>query len=322
MSYYARKFVLVTGGLGFMGSNLVLALVGAGARVRIIDHSWPRGDELPVDSGSVEYVKADIRDADAVAEAMRGCSVVFNLAARSGSASSNSSPLDDLDVNARGHLTLLEGAREVAPGAKIVFASSRLVYTPALQLPVCESAPTTPISIYGIHKLAAEHYHLLYQRMYGLRATVLRITNPYGPHQRLEQNRYGIVNWLILQAVRGLDLTVYGDGGQLRDYVHVDDVVRAFMVAGEHEAADGKVFNVGSGRPVSFKEMADLVVAQAQSGSVRLIDWPEAAAQVETGDFCADITLIDQSLGWRPVIGLEAGIADTIRNYRSLASLS
>lgn len=320
MSYYAQKLVLVTGGHGFIGSNLVLALVEAGAQVRILDHSWPRTDEEPIHSESVEFLRADIRDATAVTEALRRCSVVFNLAGRSGSVASNSSPFEDLDINARGHLTLLEAAREVAPGCKVVFASSRLVYAPTQDLPVGESAATQPISIYGIHKLAGEHYHLLYQRMHGIRATVLRITNPYGPHQRPDQNRYGIVNWFIQEALRGQALTVYGEGEQLRDYIHINDVVRALMTAGVHEEADGKVFNVGGGRPVSFKEMAELVVARAGSGSVRRVEWPQTAAQVETGDFCADIARIDQVLGWRPTVRLEDGIDETIRKYRSLAS--
>jgi UDP-glucose 4-epimerase len=241
---------------------------------------------------------------------------VFNLAGRSGSISSNSSPFDDLDINARGQLTLLEAVRESAPDAKIVFASSRLVYAPGLQTPVGESAPTKPISIYGIHKLAGEHYHLLYERMYGIRTAVLRITNPYGPHQRPEQNRYGIINWFIQQALRGQELNVYGDGHQLRDYVHIEDVVRALMSAGERETADGTILNIGSGTPVSFRQMADLIVECAASGSVRSIDWPANAAKVETGDFYADIRLVERTLGWQPTVRLRDGISDTITRYK------
>jgi nucleoside-diphosphate-sugar epimerase len=311
-----RGPVLVTGGLGFIGSNLVLALARAGAKVRIVDHSWPRSDDPLGEGGRVEFTKADIRDLAAIRDAVRGCSVVFNLAGRSGSLSSNSSPFDDLDINARGQLTLLEAVRESAPDAKVVFASSRLVYAPGQPTPVSESAPTRPISIYGIHKLAGEHYHLLYERMYGIRTTVLRITNPYGPHQRPEQSRYGIVNWFIQQALRGHELKVYGDGRQLRDYVHIDDVVRALIASGEEGTVTGTILNVGSGIPVSFKEMAELIVECAQSGSVRSVDWPQSAAKVETGDFFADIRLIEQSLGWQPIVQLKDGIANTIEKYR------
>jgi UDP-glucose 4-epimerase len=316
MTGYRERPVLVTGGLGFIGSNLVLTLARAGARVRIVDHSWPRSDDPLGQDGRIELTKADIRDLAALKDAVRGCSVVFNLAGRSGSVSSNSSPFDDLDINARGQLTLLEAVRESAPQAKVIFASSRLVYAPGLQSPVSEDAPTKPISIYGIHKLAGENYHLLYERMYGIRTAVLRITNPYGPHQRPEQNRYGIINWFIQQALRGQELNVYGDGHQLRDYVHIEDVVRALMSAGERETADGTILNIGSGTPVSFRQMADLIVECAASGSVRSIDWPANAAKVETGDFYADIRLVERTLGWQPTVRLRDGISDTITRYK------
>lgn len=315
----AGRRVLVTGGQGFMGFNLVRSLQASGARLSVLSLSWP---SLPESGEStldgVAFFKGDIRDSVVVDEAVEGCDLIFHLAGKSGSVASNHSPQDDLDVNSRGTLTLLDSCRRVNPGVKVVFPSSRLVYGHAARLPVAEDTPTAPLSIYGIHKLAAEQYLLLYQRLYGLRVSILRITNPYGPFQRPEQNRYGIVNWFIHEAIHDRTLTVYGEGAQLRDYIHVDDVVKAMLAAGVSPQADGRIFNVGSGRGVSFVNMAEHIVKAAGRGRVRHVAWPADAAVVETGDFVADATLISQSLGWNAMIPLEAGIEDVISRYTKL----
>lgn len=316
---YAQKRVLVTGGLGFMGLNLVRALQRTEARVCVLSRSWP---PLPgsVEStlGDVTFFHGDIRDPAVVEEAVAGCDVIFHLAGKSGPTASNASPLEDLDVNSRGLLTLLDTCRHVNPDVKIVFPSSRLVYGANPKQPTTESAPTAPLSVYGIHKWAAEQYLLLYRRLYGVRTSILRITNPYGPFQRPEQNRYGVVNWFIHQAMHDQPLTVYGKGAQLRDYVHVDDVVDAFLAAGSSPQADGKIFNVGSGRGISFLEMAELIVRTARRGSIRHMEWPADAAMVETGDFIAETTLIADELSWKARIPFEAGIKGVIERYAQL----
>lgn len=316
---YAKQCVLVTGGLGFMGFNLVRALQRTEARVRVLSRSWP---PLPgnVEStlGGVTFFHGDIRDPAVVEEAVSGSDVIFHLAGKSGPSASNASPLEDLDVNSRGLLTLLDACRHLSPEAKIVFPSSRLVYGANPHQPTSETASTAPLSVYGIHKWAAEQYLLLYQRLYGLRVSILRITNPYGPFQRPEQNRYGVVNWFIHQAMHDQPLTVYGDGAQLRDYIHVDDVVEAFLMAGTSPKAEGRIFNVGSGHGVSFLEMAELVVRTARRGSVQHVPWPPDAAIVETGDFIADTSLIAESLGWQARIPFKAGVKDVIARYAQL----
>jgi nucleoside-diphosphate-sugar epimerase len=320
LAAYSEKKVLVTGGLGFIGFNLVRALQAANAHLSVLSRSWPpRPGSVESILGGVTFFKGDIRDSAVVDEAVAGCEVIFHLAGKSGPAASNASPLEDLDVNSRGMLTLLESCRHVTPGAKIVFPSSRLVYGPHVELPATEAAPTAPLSVYGIHKRAAEEYLLLYQRMYGLRASILRITNPYGPFQRPDQNRYGIVNWFIHEAMHGRPLTVYGEGAQLRDYIHVDDVVDAMLTAGASPEADGRMFNVASGRGVSFLEMAEQIVRAAGRGRVQHVDWPADAALVETGDFVADTSLIAECLGWKARIPLESGIEDVIARYSKLA---
>jgi UDP-glucose 4-epimerase len=319
LAAYSEKRVLVTGGLGFMGFNLVRALQAANARLSVLSRSWPErpGSVESILSG-VTFFKGDVRDAAVVDEAVAGCDVIFHLAGKSGSIASNASPLDDLDVNSKGMLTLLESCRRLNPGAKIVFPSSRLVYGTNASQPTNEDAPTAPLSVYGIHKLAAEQYLLLYQRLYGVRATVLRITNPYGPFQSPEQNRYGIINWFVHEAMHNRPLPVYGKGLQLRDYVHVDDVVNAMLTAGLAAEADGRIFNVGSGRGVSFVEMAEHIIRAAGRGRVKHVEWPADAALVETGDFVADTTLIADRLGWKAKISLESGIDDVVSRYAKL----
>jgi UDP-glucose 4-epimerase len=310
---------LITGGLGFMGLNLVRALNAAQAQVRILSHSWPldaTGVAHAPEAG--DFIKGDIRDEPLVEQAVDGAEVIFHLAGHSGPTSSNLSPLEDLDVNARGELILLEACRRLNPGAKIVFPSSRLVYAPGLALPVAETAPTHPLSMYGIHKLTAENYLLLYHRLYGIRATALRITNPYGPFQRPEQDRYGIINWFIHLAMNGRPLSIYGDGSQLRDYIHIDDVVEAMLLAGASAAADARVMNLGSGSGVSLLQVANLIVETAGRGSVVHAPWPADEARVETGDFVADIRVIEELLGWHPTLSLEAGIEDVVERYEEL----
>ncbi len=319
LSAYSQKRVLVTGGLGFIGFNLVRALHAAQARVSVLNRSWPaRPGSVESNLHGVAFFKGDIRDPIAVEEAVAGCDLIFHLAGKSGSLASNASPLDDLDVNSRGTLTLLESCRRVNAVGKIVFPSSRLVYGPNTELPATERAATAPLSIYGIHKRAAEEYLLLYHRLHGIRATILRITNPYGHFQRPEQNRYGIVNWFIHEAMHDRPLTVYGEGTQLRDYVHVADVVDAMLIAGLMPEADGKIFNVGSGYGVSFVGMAEQIILAAGRGSVKHIDWPADAALVETGDFVADTSLIAATLGWRAKTSLEAGVAEVVAHYAKL----
>jgi UDP-glucose 4-epimerase len=189
-------------------------------------------------------------------------------------------------------------------------------------MPVSESWLTGPLSLYGVHKLAGEHYHLLYEHLYGLRTAILRITNPYGPFQGPTENRYGIINWFIHLALTDQVLPIYGDGRQLRDYIHVDDVVEAFLVAGAPGAAAGMVFNVGSGIGISFGRMAEMVVEQAGSGRIEHRPWPDEARRVETGDFVADVSRIREALGWRPTIALADGLRGVVGQYRQMEKIS
>lgn len=310
---YGQRDVLVTGGFGFMGSNLVPRLHDLGARVRILGRSWPSSSLESIERREgVRFFKGDIRDEPVVEEAVRGCDFIFHLAGKSGASTSNHSPLEDLDVNCRGLLLLLDAARRFAPEAVIVFPSSRLVYAPKLPSPVAEGADKAPLSIYGAHKLAAENYMHVYHREHGMKTMSLRITNPYGPYQRPEQRNYGVINQFIYRAVNGQPITLYGEGEQLRDYIHVDDVVEALLEAAASRTAIGQTFNVGSGTATSLGELAELIVRESGSGSVDHIPWPASEARVETGDFCADISLIKSAVGWNPRISLREGVRQVI----------
>ena len=318
--FYRGRRVMVTGGTGFIGLNLIRALQQLNAEIRVLARSDPPA-ESQEDVARVTVFRADLRDAPVVRKALDGCSVVFNLAAHSGSTTSNLEPFEDLDVNLRAQLTLLEESRRLEPLPTIVFPSSRLVYRPTQNVPVPETALTGPLSLYGVHKLAAEHYHLLYQQLYGVRPVILRITNAYGPLARATSNRYGIINWFIHLAVTDQVLPIYGDGHQLRDYIHVDDVVAAFLLAGSSPRAAGATFNLGSGRGVSFRKMAETVVEAAGGGRIEQQPWPEDAARVETGDFVADITRIKQTLAWEPAIALETGLRRVVGQYRQMEKI-
>jgi UDP-glucose 4-epimerase len=313
---YRDRTALVTGGFGFMGSNLVPRLDGLGAHVRILGRSWPSSIETIAWGREIRFFKGDIRDEPVVEEAVRGCDFIFHLAGKSGASTSNHSPLEDLDVNCRGLLLLLDAARRYAPEAMIVFPSSRLVYAPNLPSPVSELAERAPISVYGAHKLTAENYLRIYHREHAMNTVSLRITNPYGPYQRPEQRNYGVINQFIYRAVTGQPITLFGEGEQLRDYIHVNDVVDALLDTAASRASIGQTFNVGSGSATSLAELGALIVAECGSGSVEHIPWPASEARVETGDFCADISLIKTTVGWNPRISLREGVREVVDHLR------
>jgi UDP-glucose 4-epimerase len=316
--FYRGKKVLVTGGLGFIGINVCLRLLELGAEVTVLDNFMPPSPGASLDAilHRLKVAIADIRDEDKVERVIRDQQVIFNLAGKSGAADSNKTPLNDLDINCRGHLTILEACRSFNPGVAIVFPSSRLVYGKPRYLPIDESHPVAPESIYAAHKLAVENYHLIYGHLYGLKATVLRITNPYGPLQLGDARAYGIANRFIQAAVRGENLTVFGAGEQHRDYLYIDDLVHALLLAGSLEIARGKIYNIGDDRSESLMELAQLAVATAGSGTIVQIPWPEDYKAIETGDFQSDITLAARDLGWLPVTQLAEGVARTVLFYQ------
>lgn len=310
--------MLVTGGLGFIGLNTCARLLDLGAEVTALDNFVPTQITPAFEAvrSRLRLAVADIRDEEKVERVVRDQEVIFNLAGKSGAADSNKTPLNDLDVNCRGHLTVLEACRAFNPGVTIVFPSSRLVYGKPLYLPVDEKHPLDPESIYAAHKLAVENYHHIYGHLYGLKTTVLRISNPYGPFQAGEGRAYGIANSFIQAAVSGRPITLFGDGSQRRDYLYIDDLVEALLLAASVPESRGRIYNIGDGRGTSLLELAEMALAAAGQGEIVHVPWPEEYRAIETGDYLSDISLAGRELGWSPSMDICEGIERTVCSYR------
>jgi UDP-glucose 4-epimerase len=318
-AFYRDRRVLVTGGLGFIGSNLCIALAGLGARVEALDSLLPEcGGNVRNLSGYEDAVRVhqvDLRDPEARAH-VRDQEVIFNLAGQVSHVDSMTDPLKDLEINGRSQLCLLEAVRHENPQARVVYAGTRQVYGRPQYLPVDEKHPLQPTDVNGVDKISGEMFHLVYHAAHGVRASSLRLSNTYGERQLVKHPRQGFIGWFVGRAVRGEEITVFGDGAQKRDFNHVSDVVDAFLRAGASDAAAGRVFNLGGGPAVSLLELARLLVDLAGRGSVRLVPFPKERARIDIGDFCADTSLARETLGWAPKVPLREGLARTVAFYR------
>jgi UDP-glucose 4-epimerase len=312
--------VLVTGGLGFIGSNLSRELVTLGARVTIVDALIPDygGNRFNIE-GIEEQVRldlSDVRDGDAVRGLVRGQDVIFNLAGQVSHIDSMRDPHTDLEINCGAQLSLLEACRAHNPGVKVVFAGTRQVYGRPSSLPVTEDHLVKPTDVNGINKAAGEYYHLVYNNVFGLRACSLRLTNVFGPRQLLKHNRQGFIGWFIRLALEDQEIQIYGDGSQVRDLVYVDDAADAFLRAGASDDANGRVFNVGGLEPITHRALVERLIAVAGSGRYRFVEWPSEKRAIDIGSFYADSSLIARTLGWRPVTQLLDGLQQTVAFYR------
>ena len=313
-SWYSGRDALIVGGLGYIGWNLTTALLDAGSKVTVVTPQRARHEARAAacEARGGRVIEADVRDRAAMRAAARQQVVIFNVSGQSGALRSVQEPAADLDVNCAGSLSLLEALRHESAAAKLVFASSRLTYGAARALPVAEDHPLAPLCPHGAHKMVVEQYLAIYSRLYGVRATSLRITNPYGPGQPSDRSAYGVINYLIHRALSGQSLPIYGDGRQLRDYVYVSDVVEAMLIAGADAISDGKVYNIGSGAGTAMVDAARLIVSIAGAGHVEHVPWPALVEEIDTGDFVADISRAAAELGWRPTATLTEGLQRTI----------
>ena len=317
---FAGRRVLVTGGLGFIGSNLVRALVKLGAKVTVVDSLIPEyGGSHRNLADVAEHVRiniSDVRDHHSLPHFVRGQDYLFNLAGQTSHMDSMSDPQTDLEINARAQLSILEACRLHNPDIRIVFASTRQIYGKPDYLPVDEKHPLRPVDVNGINKLAGESYHLLYHRVHGIRSSVLRLTNTIGPRMRVKDARQTFVGVWIKKILNNEPVEVWG-GEQLRDFTYVDDAVEAFLLAASRSEALGEIFNVGGTPPVSLKQLAELLVAVNGAGDVALRAFPGDRKKIDIGDFYADYRLITEKIGWAPRTSLRVALAETLAYYRT-----
>jgi UDP-glucose 4-epimerase len=311
---------MVTGGLGFIGSNLARRLVDLGADVLLVDSLIPDygGNLFNIDGieDRVQVNIADVRQQSTLNYLVQTRDVIFNLAGQVSHIDSMRDPYADLEINCRGQLTILEACRHNNRDAKVVFAGTRQVYGHPDSLPVDENHLVRPTDVNGINKAAGEYYHLVYNNVFGVRACSLRLTNVYGPRQLIRHSRQGFIGWFIRLAIEDRTIQIYGDGSQLRDFVYVDDAADAFLRAGASDACNGQVFNVGGTEPLSHRDLTTLLVSVAGSGRVEYIEWPPEKKSIDIGDFYADSSKFTRTTGWAPAVPLRDGLATSVAFYR------
>lgn len=317
--YYRGREVLITGGLGFLGSNLARRLVELGARVTLVDNFQPgHGANMRNIEGiaaDVRVVEKDIRDADAMQREVAGREVIFHIAGQTSHTDSMKDPFPDIDINCRGNMVFLESVRLHNPGARVVYASTRAIYGAPVRVPADEETRPNPTDIYGADKFAGEQYHNIYHRAHGIPVVVLRCSNSYGPRAQIAHPKFGILNWFVGLILRGETIRVFGDGAQLRDYTYVDDTVEAFLAAGALPGIVGRTFNVGAPVQIKFIDMVKTLIDVAGRGAFELVPWPADYKAIEVGDFACDISRARAELGWEPKTSFNDGLKKTFDYY-------
>lgn len=320
MESLKNKRVLIFGGLGLIGSSTARECIHQGAIVTIADNRAPlygANDFNMSDlDGKFELVLGDIRESSFVDLLVKNQDYIFNFAAQVNHNLSIEDPLLDNQLNCIGHINVLMACKKYNPQAKLVYPGSRLQYGRITELPVKETHPRQPLSVYGIHKNTAEQYYQAFFQHYGIKSVCFRITNPYGPRSQMKNSGYSIINWFIRQAMDNQDITVFGEGSQLRDYIYIDDLIQGLVTSVIESKTDGKIFNLGSGTKTSFYEMAKTVISIVGGGQLKKIPWPENYDNFETGDFYADISEITSATGWTPRTSLTEGITTTVEYYQ------
>lgn len=318
MSLLGDKKILITGGLGFIGSNLAIELVEQGADVEIYDAllSGLGGNLFNIEpiKKKVKVTIAKLEDSRLISKAVKNKDYIFNLAGTLSHIDSMVDPFTDLEINCRAQLCLLEACRKFNGDVKIIFAGTRNQYGKALYLPVDEKHIQEPIDINGINSIAAEKYHLLYDRIWGIRAVSLRMTNTFGPRHQMKHSKQGVLNWFIRLLMEGKTVELFGDGSQIRDVNYVDDVVDALLLCAKSKRANGQVYNLG-GNPITLREFVEKAVEIYGSGKYRLVGFPKERREIEVGNYVADIGKIREELSWQPKISIDEGIKRTLEFY-------
>lgn len=316
---WAGAKVLITGGLGFIGSNLARRLVGEGAQVTLVDSLIPEygGNRANIAdfADQVEVNIADVRDPHAMGHLIQGKDYLFNLAGQTSHLDSMTNPHTDLEINCRAQLSILEACRLRNPSIRVVFASTRQIYGKPDRLPVDENHLLRPTDVNGINKMAGEWYHILYSQVYGIRACSLRLTNTYGPGMRIKDARQTFLGIWVRRILEDKPFEIWG-GEQKRDFTYVDDCVDALLLAATRAEADGQIFNLGGCEVVTLKEVGDLLQRIEPRAQYELRSFPAERKAIDIGDFYAEFSKIQHQLGWAPRIDLEAGLKKTLAYYR------
>ena len=318
-SFFSNSRVLITGGLGFIGSHLARRLVVLGAKVTLVDSL------IPLYGGNLFNIQdirdqitiniSDVRDPHSMAYLIKGKDFLFNLAGQTSHMDSMQDPNTDLAINASAQLSILEACRLHNTDIKLVFASTRQLYGKPDYLPVDERHPIRPVDVNGINKLAGEWYHLLYNNVYGIRACALRLTNTYGPGMRVKDARQTFLGIWVRNLIEGKPVLIFGDGEQLRDFNYVDDVIDALLIAAESEKTNGEVFNLGSPEVINLKVLAKMMVELYAGGSYELVPFPTERKAIDIGDYYSDFSKFRNGLGWSPKISLKEGLRKSLGYY-------
>lgn len=316
---YNGKKVLITGGLGFLGSTLAIRLAELGAEVSIIDSLIPDygGNLFNIEpmKDRIRVNISDVRDRSSINYLVQGKDFLFNLAGTLSHIDSMRDPFTDLDINCVSQLRLLEACRENNPEIKIIFAGTRGQYGKAQYQPVDETHPLHPTDVNGINNNAGENYHLLYNQVYGIRACSLRLTNTYGPRHQMKHHRQGVLNWFVRQIIDGEKVRIFGSGSQIRDTNYVDDVVEAMLLAMITDATNGEVYNIG-GEPISLEHFVETLIEVNGSGEYELVAFPSELKAIEIGDYIASYSKFSAVTGWHPGVNLRDGLSKTLEYYR------
>ncbi|MDJ1182180.1 NAD-dependent epimerase/dehydratase family protein [Roseofilum casamattae] len=316
---FQNKNVLITGGLGFIGSNLAERLLGLGANVLLVDSLIPEygGNLFNIDDirDRIQVNISDVRDRYSMRYLVQKQDYLFNLAGQTSHLDSMHDPYTDLEINCRSQLSILEACRNYNPEIKIVFASTRQLYGKPDYLPVDESHLLRPVDVNGINKMAGEWYHILYNNVYGIRSSALRLTNTYGPRMRIKDARQTFLGIWIRLVVEGKPFEVWG-GEQLRDFTYVEDAIDAMLLAAARPEADGEIFNLGGDCVISLKDTAELLIKANQGGNFNIREFPAERKRIDIGDYYTDYSKIQSTLGWEPKTSLEEGLTQTLAFYR------
>ena len=313
--------VLITGGLGFIGSNLAENLVKYGSYVTCVDSLIPEygGNTYNVSEikSKIDINIADIRDQFSMNHIVKNKDIIFNLAGQTSHLDSMEDPLTDLDINCRSQITILEACKNYNPNVKIVFASTRQIYGKPIYLPVDENHPIQPIDVNGINKFAGESYHLLYHNVYGINSTVLRLTNTFGQKMRIKDSKQTFLGIWLRNVLENKPICIYGDGSQLRDLNYIDDVVNALLMVAIYSKSNGKVYNLGSKEIISLNDLAEKLTQANGSGVIEKKQFPKKLKKIDIGNYYSNFDKITKEINWKPKFSINEGLLNTLNYYRS-----